>query len=115
MTRKCLSGIIAAAVLGFFPVATAAQTINFADAKVGEQPGGFEFARTGSGPLGRWEIVQDGTAEGRKALAQLSADRTDDRFPLAVYSGLVAANVEISTHFKPVSGKEDQAGGLVVR
>jgi hypothetical protein len=92
-----------------------AQIITFGEAKVAEQPVGFEFARTGGGPLGRWEIVQDDSAEGGKALAQLSADRTDYRFPLAIYSAVSATNVEIAAHFRPISGREDQAGGVVVR
>ena len=115
MIRRCLFAIGAAAIIAVLPTIVFAQTITFSEANVGEQPAGFEFARTGSGPLGQWEIVQDDGAEGRKAFAQVSADRTDYRFPLAIYAALTAKNVEIATHFKPISGREDQAGGLVVR
>src|SRR5206468_8388613 len=37
------------------------------------------------------------------------------RSPLAVYQPILAANVEVSVHFKPVAGKVDQAGGIAVR
>jgi hypothetical protein len=112
--RRQLAIGTAALVAGWPAIATA-QTINFAEAAVGTQPAGFEFSRTGSGPPGRWEVVRDDTAEGKKALAQLSADPTDYRFPLAIYSEVMAVNVEIAARFKPISGKEDQAGGVVVR
>jgi hypothetical protein len=59
--------------------------------------------------------VADPTAAAQKAIAQTSTDRTDYRFPLAVYEPLSAANVEVSIRFKPVAGKVDQAGGIAVR
>ncbi len=55
-----------------------------------------------------------GTSQG-KAIAQVSADSADYRFPLAVYQPLQARDVEASVRFKAVSGKTDQAGGLTVR
>jgi hypothetical protein len=49
------------------------------------------------------------------ALQQMKADRTDLRFPLAVYKRYTGANVAVEVRFKPVSGVVDQAGGVVVR
>jgi hypothetical protein len=92
-----------------------AQTIPLGDAEPNAPPKGFELALTGRGEAGRWQVVTDPTAEGGKAIAQTAADRTDHRFPLAIYSAISAADVEISTRFKTVAGKADQAGGLVVR
>ena len=60
-------------------------------------------------------MVEDKTATGRKALAQLDPDRTDYRFPLAIYMPTVPADVEVTVRFKPVAGKVDQAGGVAVR
>ena len=48
-------------------------------------------------------------------LTQLNADPTDYRFPLAIYEPTFAGDVEATTRFKAISGKEDQAGGVVVR
>jgi len=45
----------------------------------------------------------------------LSADKTDYRFPLAIYMPTVPSDVEVTTRFKAISGRVDQAGGLVVR
>src|SRR5207249_7577120 len=51
----------------------------------------------------------------QKAIAQTSKDKTDYRFPLAVYEPVSARNAEVTLHFKAVSGSVDQAGGIAVR
>jgi len=71
--------------------------------------------RTGKGAIGDWRVVEDPSASQGKAIAQLSADPTDYRFPLAVYEPLPAQDVEASVRFKAISGKGDRAGGLAVR
>jgi len=71
--------------------------------------------RTGQGALGNWQVVEDASAPGGKAIEQSGADRTDYRFPLAVYEPLPAQDVEVSVRFKAVSGRGDRAGGLAVR
>lgn len=78
-------------------------------------PNGFEPARTGRGRPGRWEVVADDAAEGGRAVAQTDPDSTDNRYPLLIWRGLAAADVEASVRFKAVSGRNDQAGGLAVR
>jgi hypothetical protein len=102
-------------VIGLAAAPAGAQTITFGDTPMGQLPNEFETGLTGGGPPPRWEVVADPTAREGKALAQLSADPTDLRFPLALARAPAPADVEVSTRFKPVSGKEDQAGGLVVR
>jgi hypothetical protein len=89
--------------------------INIAAMQPETAPPNFGFARTGEGPISAWKVVADPTAAAQKAIAQTSTDRTDYRFPLAVYEPLTAANVEVSVHFKPVAGSVDQAGGIAVR
>lgn len=71
--------------------------------------------RTGQGALGDWQVVADPTATQGRAIAQLSKDNTDNRYPLAVYQPLPAQDVEASVRFKAVSGRVDQAAGLAVR
>ena len=78
-------------------------------------PSGFEPARTGRGRPGRWEVVADDAAEGGRAVAQTDPDPTDSRYPLLIWRGLAAADVEASVRFKAVSGRNDQAAGLAVR
>jgi hypothetical protein len=60
-------------------------------------------------------VVEDATAREGKAIAQVSADPTDYRFPLAVYEPLTAQDIEAGVLFKAISGRVDQAGGLAVR
>jgi hypothetical protein len=64
----------------------------------------------------RWVVLEDLSAPaGPKVIAEISGDRTSDRFPLAIMEGFEARDVAVSVRFKPVSGTVDQAAGLVVR
>jgi hypothetical protein len=73
------------------------------------------FWRTGQGKDGKWVVVADPTAANGRAIAQMSKDRTDYRFPLAVYKPYSGKNLEISVRFKPVAGTVDEAGGVALR
>lgn len=107
--------ILAMAALAMFPVAAAAQAVSFSDTPLGSLPAIFQSALTGQGSVGEWKIVADPTAAGGRALAQTSTDRTDYRFPLAIYQPISVKDVEVTVHFKPVAGEVDQAAGIVVR
>jgi hypothetical protein len=89
--------------------------VDVASMQPGTAPPGFSFTLTGGGPIAAWKVVADPTAAAQKAIAQTSQDRTDYRFPLAVYQPITAKNVDVTVHFKPVEGKVDQAGGIAVR
>jgi len=82
---------------------------------VGAVPADFELARTGQGAVGQWIFVEDASAPGLRVIEQVNTDRTDYRFPLAIYRPITAKNVEVSLRFKPVAGQVDQAGGIAVR
>jgi hypothetical protein len=112
---KKLSWATLAAVLLMTPVQCWAQIITFADVPLGKRPDTIEPMLSGKGKPGRWEVVSDNDAAGGKALAQLDADPTSYRFPLAVYTPTTLADVEVTVSFKAVSGEVDQAGGVVVR
>jgi hypothetical protein len=84
-------------------------------AQVGSLPDGFQVARTGQGTPAAWSVVDDPSAAGGRVLAQTSADRTDYRFPLAIYDRASAKDVDVSVRFKPVAGRIDRAGGIAVR
>lgn len=93
-----------------------ADTINFDQAKVGAVlPAGWSVAMTHPGGAPKWEIVKDPTAPSQpNVLAQTSSDKTDGRFPLAVFDRSFKDG-ELSVKFKPMSGAGDQAAGLVWR
>jgi hypothetical protein len=116
MIRQVLTaaGVLAVAAHAS-PNPLAAQTVTFADSPMGTLPEKFETARTGNGAPAEWKIVPDASAEGGKALAPVGADRTDYRFPLAIYQPVSAKDVEVTAHCKPVAGKVDQACGIAVR
>jgi hypothetical protein len=52
---------------------------------------------------------------GTNGLAQIDTDETDYRFPLAVVDNSNLRDLRLSVKCKPVSGKVDQACGLVFR
>jgi hypothetical protein len=111
---------IAIAVL-LVPAAVAAdkpakQSFSFDADKADAAPAGFSFGRTGDGPEGTWLVkAEKGAPSGGNVLAQTDADTTDFRFPVAVADAPAAADVTVSVKCKPISGKVDQACGLVVR
>src|SRR6185503_16885051 len=91
-------------------------TWSFDKDKADATPPGFAFGRTGDGKVGTWVIkaIKDAPSAGN-VLAQTDADSTDDRFPVAVGNKPELVDVALSVKCKPVSGKVDQACGLVVR
>jgi hypothetical protein len=82
---------------------------------VGKPPADFEFAHTGQGAPSQWTVVSDPGASGGRAIEQSSTDRTDYRFPLAIYSPIALKNGDITLRFKSVAGKVDQAAGIAMR
>lgn len=89
------------------------RTVDFDGFPVGQPPAGFSFGHTRNvGAPGRWVVQEEG---GNRFLAQLEADRTGSRFPIAVLDGVNAADLDLSVRFKPVSGRGDQAAGIVWR
>ena len=81
----------------------------------GEAPQGFSFARTGHGAPAQWSVTSDPTAASGRAIEQTSTDPTGYRFPLAVYDGISATNVNVTLMFRAVDGLIDQAGGIAIR
>lgn len=91
----------------------ATRKVDFSEDTVGQPPKGFEFGHTANaGAPGKWVIQSEGP---NKYLVQTDADATRSRFPIAVLSGVSAADIDLSVRFKPVSGRVDQAAGLVWR
>lgn len=90
--------------------------VDFERYPIGRVATDFSTERTGKGGAGSWEIREDpGAASGSKVLVQTSADARSYRFPVCVYDGLTARDVEVSVELKPLSGEVDQAGGIVWR
>jgi hypothetical protein len=75
----------------------------------------FTQWRTGEGDAAEWTLVTDASAEAGRAIAQVSDDKTNYRFPLAIYKPFSGKDLEVLVRFKPVTGAVDQAGGIAVR
>ena len=97
-------------------VRTGNQRWDFENNPVDQSPAGFSFGRTGSGRVGRWLVKTDkGAPSGANVLAQTDTDTTSYRFPVAVADSTLLRDARVSVRCKPVSGKVDQACGLVFR
>jgi Domain of Unknown Function (DUF1080) len=106
--------LVALFVAGVAVMAEAAtRKVDFTQDAVDQPPKGFEFGYTaGVGKPGKWVVQADGS---NKVLAQTDPDSTRSRFPVAVLSDSSSADVDLSVRFKPISGRVDQAAGLVWR
>jgi hypothetical protein len=104
---------LVACVAGFSVAFAQSRKVDFMQDAVGQPPREFQFGHTAKvGAPGRWVVQAEGD---NRYLAQLDPDATRSRFPVAVLTEGAAANVDLSVRFKPVSGRVDQAAGLVWR
>ena len=100
--------IIGAAAAAFAATAVA-QTLDFSADPVGAPPAGWTCGVTGRGSP-KWAVTAD--PEGKGNLLMQSGSGT---FPWCVRSGTAVADGSVETTFKPISGREDRAGGVVWR
>lgn len=89
---------------------------NFDSDAAGSMPAKFHDALTGKGSRGTWVVKSDSTAPSApNVFAQISADKTSYRFPVAIADEGSFRDLDLSVRFKPISGRVDQAAGLVWR
>jgi hypothetical protein len=115
--RRAVMLNLASAVGGIGTATAQGKTMNisFVPAAGASLPNGFSIARTGRGAQASWAAIADPAVAGGFVLGQTSTDRTDYRFPLAIYDPVSAVNLDVSVRFKPVDGRTDRAGGLAIR
>lgn len=99
-------------VLALAVLAAGPTTLSFEKDAVGKAPEGFDFTTTANGPAGKWEVRKDGDTQ---VLAQLDATNVSSRFAMAILKEGSYKDVALSVRGKPLSGKKDQAVGLVWR
>ena len=88
-----------------------AQPVNFDNTKPGEAPVGWTVTRTGQGEP-KWTVVADNSAPSKpNALRQIG----EADYPVAFKNDTNLKDGFVEVKFKLVSGKEDQAGGVVWR
>jgi len=88
-----------------------AETVNFDDATPGAAPPGWTATKTGKGEA-KWTIEKDDTAPSKPNVLKQSGEAT---YPVCLKNGTSLKDGFVEVKFKPIAGKEDQAGGLVWR
>jgi Domain of Unknown Function (DUF1080) len=102
-TFALLAGLICGSV--------SAGTVNFDDLKTGAPPPGWTATMTGTGDA-KWEVVADNSAPSKPNVLKQSGEAT---YPVCFKNDTSLKDGFVAVKFKPVSGKEDQAGGVIWR
>src|SRR5438876_752379 len=98
-------------ITGLLSGVAMSDTVNFDDAKAGALPRGWKSAVTGSGSA-KWSIEQDNSAPSKPNVLKQSGVGT---FPICIYESANLKDGFVEMKFKPIEGKEDQAGGVIWR
>ncbi len=89
----------------------AAETVNFDNMQTGAPPAGWTATQTGSGTA-KWAVERDDSAPSKPNVLKQSGQAT---FPVCFKNETNVKDGFVEVEFKPVSGKEDQAGGVIWR
>ena len=95
----------------FVSTSALAQTVSFDSDPVGAPPPGWTCGVTGSGKP-HWAVAADPGAPSQSNVLMQNGSGT---YPWCVKSGTTIADGFVEVKFKPISGREDQAGGVVWR
>jgi hypothetical protein len=98
-------------IAALLAAAASAETVNFDGAKSGAPPSGWTSAKTGKGEP-KWTIEKDDTAPSKTNVLKQSGEAT---YPVAIKDDSNLKDGFVEVKFKPVSGEEDQAGGVIWR
>src|SRR5215831_18678077 len=99
---------LAAALVSTIAVA---DTAHFDDLKTAAPPPGWTASQTGSGEA-KWEVVADDSAPSKPNVLKQSGVAT---YPVCIKDDTSLKDGFVEVKFKPVAGKEDQAGGVIWR
>jgi hypothetical protein len=99
------------AALNLIMGAAMAETINFDNDKPGAAPAGWTTGVTGRGTP-KWVVEADSSAPGKGNVLKQSGSGT---FPYCVLTKSSLTDGYVEVRFKSLSGREDQAGGVVWR
>jgi hypothetical protein len=100
-----------ALIIGLSAGIALADTVNFDNLKTGAPPPGWTATQTGSGHA-KWEIVADDSAPSKPNVLKQSGEAT---YPVCIKDNTSLKDGFVEVKFKPISGKEDQAGGVIWR
>jgi hypothetical protein len=110
MRKRVLAAMIAAAQLmgGAMASSSHAETAHFETDTEGGPPRGWLLTMTGKG-MPKWTVERD---DGGGAVLKQSGSAT---YPVALKEGTKIRDGFVEVKFKPISGSEDRAGGIVWR
>jgi hypothetical protein len=98
-------------VIASLVTAVFADTVNFDNGTIGAAPTGWTCTKTGTGAP-KWTIEKDDTAPSKPNVLKQSGQAT---YPVCLKDDTNVKDGFVGVKFKPISGKEDQAGGLIWR
>jgi len=90
---------------------SSADTVNFDNFKTGATPPGWTVTQTGTGSA-KWFVEKDDSAPSKPNVLKQSGEAT---FPVCIKNDTNIKDGFVEVKFKPISGKEDQAGGVIWR
>jgi hypothetical protein len=111
MMGPIVAAIIVGAAATIVGTVAHAEAVTFAGDKAGAAPTGWQCGSTGGGSP-RWTVEADASAPSKSNVLKQSGSGT---LPWCVKTGTSLADGMVEVKFKPLSGREDQAGGLVWR
>ena len=95
----------------FATALAAAETVNFDNMKTGAPPPGWTATQIGSGTA-KWAVEKDDSTPSKPNVLKQSRQAT---FPICFKNDTNIKGGSVEVKFKPVAGKEDQAGGVIWR
>src|SRR5712691_3789160 len=107
MKTLLITSLASLAVAAF----ASADTVNFDNLKTGAAPPGWTATQTGGGSA-KWSIEKDDSAPSQPNVLKQSGEAT---FPVCFKNDTSLKDGFVEVKFKPVAGKEDQAGGVIWR
>src|SRR5437867_2095541 len=90
---------------------SSAYTVTFDNSKTGAAPPGWTATQTGSGSA-KWSVEKDDSAPSKPNVLKQNGEAT---FPVCIKNDTNLKDGFVEVKFKPIAGKEDQAGGVIWR
>lgn len=106
-----MKSVLAVLLIGVAAMNARAETENFDKTAGGGLPADWKCGVTGRGNP-RWQVEADATAPSKPNVLKQTGSGS---FPWCVKNSISVADGFVEVKFKPISGREDQAGGLLWR
>jgi hypothetical protein len=108
--KICLAATLTLS-LAVLSITMRAAGVNFDTLPVGAAPAGWTGTQTGTGAA-KWTVERDDTAPSRPNVLKQSGQAT---YPVCLRDDASLKDGFVEVRFKAISGREDQAGGVVWR